>query len=87
MMKLKNQANFTFVFSLKTPFQFFDLDRYEWDKTRFHFLLRRLKKFSKYEIVVQAVNNHGEGPLSDIMVGHTKEAGDIVNFPALCGWR
>eukprot|EP00090_Calanus_glacialis_P038689 TRINITY_DN6743_c0_g1_i1.p1 TRINITY_DN6743_c0_g1~~TRINITY_DN6743_c0_g1_i1.p1 ORF type:complete len:1180 (-),score=156.79 TRINITY_DN6743_c0_g1_i1:583-4122(-) len=61
-------------FSQKSPFQFFDLDRYEWDKTRFHFRLRRLKKYSKYEIVVQAVNSHGEGPLSDIMVGQTKEA-------------
>ena len=60
---------------LKTPFQFFDLDRFEWEKTRFHFLVRRLKKFTKYEMVVQAVNIHGEGPLSDIMVGQTKEDG------------
>merc|ERR1719361_1627925 len=61
-------------FCLKTPFHFFDLDRFDWDKTRFHFRLRRLSKFSKYEVVVQAVNTHGEGPLSDIMVGQTKEA-------------
>ena len=66
------------LFSQKSPFQFFDLDRFEWDKTRFNFRLRRLKKYSKYEIVVQAVNSHGEGPLSDIMVGQTKEAGNLA---------
>ena len=43
---------------------------------------------------MQAVNTHGEGPLSDIMVGQTKEAGErleglnsghrktlLINFP------
>ena len=74
-MGRKSVLKINYSFRHKTPFQFFDLDRYEWDKTRFNFLIRRLKKFTKYEIVVQAVNNHGEGPLSDIMVGQTKEAG------------
>ena len=44
--------------------------------TRFQFLVRRLQQHTKYEVVVQAVNTHGEGPLSDIMVGQTKEAGN-----------
>ena len=61
---------------------------------RFNFRLRRLQKFTKYEIVVQvtssssssstiliffcfqAVNAHGEGPLSDIVVGQTTESGE-----------
>ena len=44
--------------------------------TRFQFLVRRLQQHTKYEVVVQAVNSHGEGPLSDIMVGQTKESGE-----------
>ena len=64
---------------------------------RFNFRLRRLQKFTKYEIVVQvpssviliptddetlsgqAVNAHGEGPLSDIVVGQTTESGEERN--------
>ena len=56
-------------FGHKSPFQFFDLDRYQWDRTRsslhifqavrtsglyrFQFLLRRLQQWTKYEVVVQ----------------------------------
>merc|ERR1719195_976074 len=61
-------------FGLKTPFPFFDLDRYEWDRTRFQFLVRRLQQHTKYEVVVQAVNTHGEGPLSPVTVAQTREA-------------
>ena len=71
------------LFSINNPFQ-----------QRFNFRLRRLQKFTKYEIVVQvtssssssstiliffcfqAVNAHGEGPLSDIVVGQTTESGE-----------
>jgi len=61
-------------FWAKSPYQFYDLDRYQWQKTRFNFRLRRLRKFTKYEIVVQAVNSHGDGPLSDVVVGQTTES-------------
>ena len=74
------------LFSINNPFQ-----------QRFNFRLRRLQKFTKYEIVVQvpssviliptdgetlsgqAVNAHGEGPLSDIVVGQTTESGEERN--------
>ena len=72
---------------------------------RFNFRLRRLQKFTKYEIVVQvnsshdyhlpllplfswswsstslgqAVNGHGEGPLSDLVVGQTTESGEHLS--------
>ena len=39
------------------------------------FIVSRLRKFTKYEIVIQAVNQHGEGPLSRPSVGQTKEDG------------
>ena len=82
------------LFGQKTPYQFYDLDRYQWSKTRFNFRLRRLEKFTKYEMVVQvrvifvssynvimqAVNSHGEGPLSDLVLGQTTEAGLFRNF-------
>ena len=48
--------------------------------------------------MVQAVNKHGEGPLSDLVVGQTKEAGEgggergsghsqtlLINFPGVAG--
>ena len=42
------------------------------------FLTEMIKEIQqKYEIVVQSVNSHREGPLSDIMVGQTKEAGNV----------
>ena len=93
-------------FGHKSPFQFFDLDRYQWDRTRFslhcfpscaHILALQvpipatpppavdqvrgcgpglnsyIQIFNYVFIVlycaVQAVNRHGSGPLSDIMVG------------------
>ena len=37
--------------------------------------MSRLRKFTKYEIVIQAVNQYGEGPLSRPSVGQTKEDG------------
>ena len=42
------------------------------------FLVSRLRKFTKYEIVIQAVNQYGEGPLSRPSVGQTQEDGNIV---------
>jgi hypothetical protein len=68
------------VCSQDVPYQFYEVDRYDWDRTRHTFKLRRLKKFSKYEVVVQAVNRHGEGPLSDIVVGQTTESGTVHSF-------
>ena len=39
------------------------------------FVVSRLRKFTKYEIVIQAVNQYGEGPLSRPSVGQTQEDG------------
>jgi hypothetical protein len=68
------------VYSQDVPYQFYEVDRYDWGRTRHTFKLRRLKQFSKYEVVVQAVNRHGEGPLSDIVVGQTTESGTVHSF-------
>ena len=43
------------------------------------FIVSRLRKFTKYEIVIQAVNQYGEGPLSRPSVGQTKEDGKFIN--------
>ena len=40
------------------------------------FVVSRLRKFTKYEIVIQAVNQYGEGPLSRPSVGQTQEDGE-----------
>ena len=43
------------------------------------FVVSRLRKFTKYEIVIQAVNQYGEGPLSRPSVGQTQEDGKFIN--------
>ena len=54
--------------------------------TRFQFLVRRLQQHTKYEVVVQAVNTHGEGPLSPVTVAQTREAGEatVIVFQDVC---
>ena len=42
------------------------------------FVVSRLRKFTKYEIVIQAVNQYGEGPLSRPSVGQTQEDGEKI---------
>ena len=44
------------------------------------FIVSRLRKFTKYEIVIQAVNQYGEGPLSRPSVGQTQEDGKKIYF-------
>ena len=53
--------------------------------TRFQFLVRRLQQHTKYEVVVQAVNTHGEGPLSPVTVAQTREAGEAT--VTVVSWR
>lgn len=60
--------------SQSSVYQWYEMDLYQWNKTRFTWLLRRLTPYSKYEVVVQAVNMHGEGPLSDVILAQTQEA-------------
>ena len=48
------------------------------------FLVSRLRKFTKYEIVIQAVNQYGEGPLSRPSVGQTQEDGNVLSMQLLC---
>ena len=52
--------------------------------TRFQFLVRRLQQHTKYEVVVQAVNTHGEGPLSPVTVAQTREAGEATVIALFC---
>ncbi len=51
------------------------MDKLEFDGGGSRFVIRRLRKYTKYEIVVQAVNTFGEGPLSIPSIGQTKEDG------------
>ena len=51
------------------------------------FIIGRLRKFTKYEIIIRAINSHGEGPLSRPSVGQTQEDGKILILifqPFLC---
>ena len=52
-----------------------DVDKLEFDVGGSRFVIRRLRKYTKYEIVVQAVNTFGEGPLSIPSIGQTQEDG------------
>lgn len=48
--------------------------------------MRRLQQHTKYEVVVQAVNTHGEGPLSPVTVAQTREAGEAAQAAQLCSF-
>ena len=64
------------VVSYSSPnYRFVDVDKLEYDGDGSRSLIRRLRKFTKYEIVIQAVNTFGEGPLSIPSIGQTKEDG------------
>ena len=56
-------------------YRFVDVDKLEFDVGGSRFVIRRLRKYTKYEIVVQAVNTFGEGPLSVPSIGQTQEDG------------
>ena len=68
------QSCFLFVFS-SPNYRFVDVDKLEFDVGGSRFVIRRLRKYTKYEIVVQAVNTFGEGPLSIPSIGQTQEDG------------
>ena len=60
--------------SFSSPnYRFVDVDKLEYDGDGSRSIIRRLRKFTKYEIVIQAVNTFGEGPLSIPSIGQTKE--------------
>ena len=48
--------------------------------------MRRLQQHTKYEVVVQAVNTHGEGPLSPVTVAQTREAGEAAQAAQFCSF-
>ena len=57
-------------------YRFVDVDKLESPgNSGSRFIIRRLRKYTKYEIVVQAVNTFGEGPLSIPSIGQTQEDG------------
>ncbi len=60
-------------------FRFLDVDKYDHSSDGSHFVLSRLRKHCQYEIVVQAINVFGEGPLSKPSLGRTME--DVPDGP------
>ena len=65
-----------FFFCSSPNYRFVDVDKLEFDGGGSRFVIRRLRKYTKYEIVVQAVNTFGEGPLSIPSIGQTQEDGN-----------
>ena len=63
------------LFFSSPNYRFVDVDKLEFDVGGSRFVIRRLRKYTKYEIVVQAVNTFGEGPLSIPSIGQTQEDG------------
>lgn len=73
---MKNQLIDLALFFASSPnYRFVDVDKLEYDVGGSRFVIRRLRKYAKYEIVIQAVNSFGEGPLSIPSIGQTQEDG------------
>ena len=56
-------------------YRFIDVDKFDHSSTGSRFVLSRLRKHCQYEIVIQAINTYGEGPLSRSSIGRTMEDG------------
>ena len=77
-----------FSFFCSSPnYRFVDVDKLEYDGDGSRSVIRRLRKFTKYEIVIQAVNTFGEGPLSIPSIGQTKEDGKTLVKSSRFVWR
>jgi hypothetical protein len=79
---ISNEQTVSFgrLFFLSSPnYRFVDVDKLEYDVGGSRFVIRRLRKYTKYEIVIQAVNTNGEGPLSNPSIGQTKQDGKPPN--------
>ena len=61
-----------FSFSSQT-YRFLDVDKFDHSSGSSSFLLSRLRKNMQYEVVIQALNLYGEGPLSRPSMGTTQE--------------
>ena len=84
-MIASNFANFSAYSSQN--YRFVDVDKWDSEEddadsssysSNSVFVVSRLRKFTKYEIVIQAVNQYGEGPLSRPSVGQTQEDGKFI---------
>uniref|UniRef100_T1JAL9 Down syndrome cell adhesion molecule-like protein Dscam2 n=1 Tax=Strigamia maritima TaxID=126957 RepID=T1JAL9_STRMM len=62
------------------PFTFRKMELQNEDETIYRFLVSGLKKFSRYVLVVQAFNRHGDGPSSEEVFAQTQE--DVPSKPA-----
>uniref|UniRef100_T1JAL8 Down syndrome cell adhesion molecule-like protein Dscam2 n=1 Tax=Strigamia maritima TaxID=126957 RepID=T1JAL8_STRMM len=56
-------------------FSFRKMELFNDDKSTYHFLVMGLKKFTRYVLVVQAFNRHGNGPSSEDVFAQTQEDG------------
>ena len=75
-LKNENISVLFYICFFSSPnYRFVDVDKLEFDVGGSRFVIRRLRKYTKYEIVVQAVNTFGEGPLSIPSIGQTQEDG------------
>ena len=63
------------MFFSSQNYRFLDLDKYDHTTTSSSFVLGRLRKHCEYEVVLQAINIYGEGPLSIPSMGRTMEDG------------
>jgi hypothetical protein len=60
-------------------YRFLDVDKFDHSSEGSRFVLSRLRKHCQYEIVVQAINVYGEGPLAKPSLGRTME--DVPDGP------
>ncbi len=66
------------ILSSAPSFRFLDVDKFDHSSSSAggSFVLSRLRKHCQYEVVVQAINIYGEGPLSRPSLGRTMEDGE-----------
>ena len=72
-----------FIVTSPSPFcssqnyRFLDVDKFDYSSDGARFVLARLRKHCQYEVVLQAINVFGEGPLTKPSLGRTMEDGEL----------
>ncbi|CAB4064419.1 DSCAM [Lepeophtheirus salmonis] len=69
----KTRYNLGYMEYSSQNYRFVDVDKFDSTATSSKFIINRLRKYTRYEIVIQGINIYGEGPLSRPSIGQTQE--------------
>ena len=76
LQKTRKALKVFFFLRSSQNYRFLDVDKFDYSSDGSRFVLARLRKHCQYEVVIQAINVFGEGPLTKPSLGRTMEDGE-----------